>query len=168
MRNRFGRLAISRLLWGAFDAHDTLYIAGVSDYTTAEGLIRGGCAAVSLKGLEPTVAIDFPAGIQIDKDGRVVIIDSRGFSGAPGLDLFAPPKSGSLKLKLIAQNFLDDGGVVSSFALNKANTALFTAEPHYSLEYPYPNGGTEIGQFTPGSNGGDFIEGVAVTPASVP
>jgi hypothetical protein len=164
-----GGTKISRLLWGGFDAAGSLYVAGVDHYTTAVvGVVAGGCAATSLKVLKPNVAVNFVSGIQVDKSGRVAILDSQGAYGTPRLDLFAAPKPGSSKLKLIVQNFLNDSGVVVSFALSKDNTKLFTAEPHYSLEYNYPNAGFEIGVFSPGSNGGDLIEGVAVTPASVP
>lgn len=82
--------------------------------------------------------------------------------------MFAAPKFGSRQLKLVTQGALDDTGIVSSFALTKDGTRLFTAEPHYSLEYAYPNGGTEIGQLTPPPSGGDLIEEVAVTPAELP
>jgi hypothetical protein len=164
-----GSTQISRLLWGGFDSNATLYVAGVSNYTTVEvGAIHGGCNAKSLKLLKPSVAINFPSGVQVDPMGRVAILDSNGFSGAPSIDVFAPPKRGSTMLKLLTQSTLNDSGVVVSFALNKGATTMFTAEPHYSLEYPYPGGGTAIGQFTPPPSGGDLIEGVAVTPAELP
>ena len=68
----------------------------------------------------------------------------------------------------MTQGTLSDTGVVIDFALNKAGTELFTAEPHYSLEYQYPDGGYAIAQFSPPPSGGDVIEGVAVTPAELP
>jgi hypothetical protein len=164
-----GGTQISRLLWGGFDANATLYVAGVNNYTATEvGAIHGGCSAKSLKLLKPSVAITFPSGVQVDPMGHIAIVDSRGFSGAPSIDVFAPPKRGSTTLKLLTLSTLNDSGVVVSFALNKDATAMFTAEPHYSLEYLYPGGGNAIGQFTPPSSGGDLIEGVAVTPAELP
>lgn len=164
-----GDSKISRILWGGFDAGGTLYVAGVNNYTTAEiGVVRAGCSATALTVLKPTIAISFVAGVQVDTKGRVAIIDSRGFSGAPTVDVFAPARIGSHKLKLLTQGVLDDTGVVSSFALTRDGTRLFTAEPHYSLLYSYPGGGTEMGQLTPPPSGGDLIEGVAVTPAEVP
>jgi hypothetical protein len=146
-----------------------LYVAGINNYTTARiGRIAGGCNAASLTVLNPTVGISFAAGIAVDTLGRIAIVDSHGFSGSPLIDVFAPPRRGSQKLKLLAQATLNDSGVVSSFALNRDATLLYTAEPHYSLEYPYPGGGSAIGQLVPPPSGGDLIEGVAVTPAELP
>ena len=45
---------------------------------------------------------------------------------------------------------------------------LYTAEPHYSLEYAYPGGGYLEAQLTPPPSSGNLIEGVAVTPAEQP
>jgi DNA-binding beta-propeller fold protein YncE len=164
-----GGTKISRLLWGSFDAAGTLYVAGVENYTTAMiGAIAGGCHANSLKILQPSVSIAFAAGIQVDPQGRIAIVNSLGFSGAPQIDVFAPAKRGSRNLKLLSQNELLDSSVVSSFALSKDGAYLFTAEPHYSLAYPYPTGGSSIAQFVPPPSGGDLIEGVAVTPAELP
>lgn len=164
-----GGSKISRLLWGGFDATGTLYVAGVNHYTTTEiGSVAGECAASALRSLRPSVTIAFPAGIQVDPTGRIAVIDSIGFSGAPRIDIFAPPKRASRQLLLVEQATLADSGVVVSFALNKDGTELYTAEPHYSLEYPYPGAGNEIGEFLPPPSGGDLIEGVAVTPAEVP
>jgi hypothetical protein len=159
---------ISRPLWAAFDASGTLYVGGVNNYTTARiGRITGGCSATALSVLQPSTSISFVAGVQVDTLGRVAIIDSQGFSGAPSIDVFAPPKPGSTKLKLLSQAPLNDSSVVSSFALRKDEKELYTAEPHYSLEYPYPGGGNAMAQFTP-PGGGDLVEGVAVSPAESP
>lgn len=164
-----GGTKISRLLWAGFDASDTLYVAGVENYATAAiGEIAGGCHATSLKILIPSVSIAFASGIQVDPHGRIAILNSLGFSGAPQIDVFAPPKRGSRNLRLLSQNELQDSSIVSSFALSKDGAYLFTAEPHYSLEYPYPGGGASTGQFVPPPSGGDLIEGVAVTPAALP
>lgn len=164
-----GGRKISRILWGGFDAAGTLYVGGVEDYSIARvGAIAGGCQARSLRLLKPSVSIAFVAGIQVDPQGRIAIVNSLGFSGAPQIDVFAPPKHGSRSLKLLSQNKLLDSSIVSSFALSKDGATLFTAEAHYSLEYRYPEGGSSIGQFVPPPSGGDLIEGVAVTPAALP
>ncbi len=160
---------VSRLLWGGFDAAGTLYVAGINDYTTTKiGAIAGECNAGHLTVLNPNVAISFPGGIEVDPRGRIAVISSGSFSSAAQLDVFAPPRSGSPKLKLVAGGTLSNSGVVLSFSLNKAGTALFTAEPHYSLEYAYPSGGEALAQLSPPPSGGDVIEGVAVTPAEIP
>lgn len=164
-----GGSKISRLLWGGFDAAGTLYVAGVNDYTTTEiGSVASECAASTLRSLRPNVTIAFPAGIQVDPTGRIAVVESNGFSGAARIDIFAPPKRASRQLLLLEQGMLAETGVVVSFALNKDGTELYTAEPHYSLEYPYPKAGNEIREFFPPPSGGDLIEGVAVTPAAVP
>jgi hypothetical protein len=159
---------ISRPLWAAFDAGGTLYVGGVNNYATARiERITGGCSATSLSVLQPSTSISFVGGVQVDTLGRLAIIDSRGFSGAPSLDVFAPPKPASTKLKLLSQAPLNNSSVVSSFALRNDDKELYTAEPHYSLEYPYPGGGNTMAQFKP-PGGGDLIEGVAVDPAESP
>ncbi len=163
-----GNSKISRLLWGAFDAAGTLYVTGENDYTTARiGQITGGCAASSLEILKPNVTLTFPGGIQVDRQGRIALVDSHGFSGPPYLDVFLPPKKHSRVLAIDTQASLSDSMIVVSFALSHDGTTLYTAEPHDSIEYPYPHAGFSIGQIAP-PGGGDVIEGVAVTPAEIP
>lgn len=160
-----GGTKITRLLWAAFDAAGTLYVAGLENYTTAEiGEIPGGCDAATLTVLEPSTGIAFAAGVQVDPSGHIAVIDSQGFSGAAAIDVFAAPKRGSHKLELLSANSLQDTGVVSSFALTKDGAFLYTAEPHYSLEYQYPSGGSSVDKLVPPPSGGNLIEGVAVTP----
>jgi hypothetical protein len=163
-----GGSKISRVLWGAFDAAGRLYVAGVNNYTTARiGVIAGGCKATSLNVLSPTTTIHFVAGVQVDLQGHIAVVDSQGFSGLPSIDVFAPPRHGSRLLNLLSHATLNSSTIVSSFALTKDGTHLYTAEPHYSLEYSYPSGGTALEQLSP-PGGGDLIEGVAVTPAELP
>jgi sugar lactone lactonase YvrE len=163
-----GDSKISRILWGAFDANGTLYIAGENAYKTSRiGAILGGCSATSLTILNPGSTIGFPEGVQVDKNGHIAVGDSHGFGQAPSIDVYDPPKAGSHRLTLISQVALSDSGPVSSFAFTKDGTTLYTAEPHYSLEYAYPGGGYSIGELIPPGSG-DLIEGVAVTPAESP
>ncbi|HLX26486.1 MAG TPA: hypothetical protein VKR05_05790, partial [Candidatus Cybelea sp.] len=103
----------------------------------------------------------------VDPNGNVAIINGFGNSGAPSIDVFTPPADGSRRLKIRSQQPLLDSGTISSFALTKDGSTLYTAEPHYSLAYGYPNGGYAEAQLGPPS-AGDLIEGVAVVPAEVP
>jgi hypothetical protein len=114
--------------------------------------------------LKPSAPIHFAAGVQVDRQGRVAIVDSGAPTAPTTIDVFAVSKRHSHRLKLLSQAELDDSGVVSSFALTKDGAHLFTAEPHDSLEYAYPQGGSAQAQLSP-PTGGNLIEGVAVTPA---
>lgn len=164
-----GGTKISRLLYAAFNASGTLYVAGVNNYTTSRiGAIPGECSAKTLTVLQPNATVNFAAGVQIDPSGKVAVIDSNGFSGLPNIDVFAPPQPGSRILRLLSQYPLLDSSVVVTFALTKDGTKLYTAEPHYSLVYTYPFGGYALGQLSPPPSGGDLIEGVALTPAEIP
>jgi len=156
-----------KLLWDAFDANGNLYVVADLNYTKVViGSISGECNATSLTVLKPNVKIVWAAGIQVDTSNNVVIINGFGNSGIPTIDVFRSVAN-SRKLKVLSQQPLLDSGTVVSFALSKDGSTLYTAEPHYSLEYAYPNGGYAEGQLSPPS-GGDLIEGVAVVPAAVP
>ncbi len=163
-----GGTIISRTLSAAFARDGTLYVAGINAYTTAKlGVVTGECSATKLEALRPSVSINFPAGVQVDPRGNVATIDSGGPTRGTTLDVFAPPRQRSVRLKLLSQQTLHDSAVVTSFALTEDGTHIYTAEPHGSLEYAYPQGGYAEGQLSPPS-GGDLIEGVALTPAEVP
>lgn len=164
-----GGTTISGPLAGAFDANGTLYVDGVNGYTTSiVGVIAGECKATRLAKLEPTTSIHFAAGLQVDTNGNIAIVDSGGPTRGTSIDVFAPPESKSRRLKLLSQQPLLDSTVVVSFALTKDGRHLYTAEPHYSLEYSYPAGGYLEQQLAPPPSGGDLIEGVALVPAEVP
>lgn len=153
---------------GAFDASGTLYIAGLDKIYTRAHLasIGGECHATKLLRLQSTTKIHFAAGVAVDRTGNIVTIDAGDLSRGAALDVFAPPQPGSRTLELVSQNALLDTSVVSSFALTKDGSALYTAEPRDSLEYAYPQGGYALGELDPPH--ADLIEGVAVTPAEVP
>ena len=160
---------ISGPLAGAFDANGRLYVDGVNAYTTSRiGVVIGECSATTLTALKPNTSVHFAAGLQVDVDGNIAVVDSGGPTGLTTIDVFAPPKAGSKKLILFSQQPLLDSTVVASFALTKDGKHLYTAEPHYSLEYGYPYGGYLEEQLAPPPSGGDLIEGVTVTPAEVP
>ncbi len=156
-----------KILWDAFDASGNLYFAASLNYTSVViARIGGECNARSVIVLKPNVQIVWAAGIQVDTNNNIAIINGFGNSGAPTIDIFqAVPSSRKLK-ELSAQPLLDSGTIVS-FALTQDGSTLYTAEPHYSLAYGYPNGGYAEAQISPPS-GGDLIEGVAVVPAAVP
>jgi hypothetical protein len=161
-----GDSKISRLLSGAFDSSGTLYLTGVEAYSVSRiGMISGECKATTLTVLKPSIAISYAAGVQVDPNGNVAILDSYFFSGPPAIEVYSPPKPGSRKLKLLSQEFLDDSGIVVSFTLTKDGQALYTAEPHYSLKYRYPGGGYPIDQLVPPPSASDLDEGIAVTPS---
>lgn len=164
-----GNSNMSAMLWDAFDKNGNLYFTAVINYTTVViARISGECKATSLALLKPTAKIVWAAGIQVDPAGNVAIINGFGNSGPPSIDVFSPPPSGSHRLKIRSQQPLLDSGTISSFALTENGSTLYTAEPHYSLAYGYPNGGYAEAQLRPPPSGGDLIEGVAVVPAEVP
>lgn len=164
-----GNSNMTAMIWDAFDANGNLYFSAVIDYATVViARISGGCAATSLVVLKPNAKIAWAAGIQVDPAGNVAIINGFGNSGPPSIDVFSPPARGSHQLKIRSQQPLLDSGTISSFALTENGSTLYTAEPHYSLAYGYPNGGYAEAQLTPPPSGGDLIEGVAVVPAEVP
>ena len=162
-----GNANMTAMLWDAFDANGNLYFTAVLNYSKVViARISGECNATSLTVLKPNATIVWAAGIQVDPNDHVVILNGFGNSGAPSIDVFkASPKS--RKLKLLSQEPLLDSGTLSSFALTKDGSTLYTAEPHYSLAYAYPQGGYAEAELSPPS-GGDLIEGVAVVPADVP
>jgi hypothetical protein len=165
-----GDPTLAVLIYGAFDAHGNLYVAGLDNvYTTSRlGVINGECNATKLQVLRATAKIHFAAGVQIDAQGNVATVDSGGFSRGTTIDVFAPPKHGSARLNLISQNELADSSVVLNFALTKDGMYLYTAEPHYSLEYAYPQAGYTKGRLTPPPSGGNVIAGVAIVPPEIP
>jgi hypothetical protein len=156
-----------KILWDAFDASGNVYFAASVNYTkVAIARISGECNATSLTVLKPNTQIVWAAGIQVDTNDNVVIVNGFGISGAPTVDVFQAVPS-SRKLKLLSQSPLSDSGTIVSFALTKDGSTLYTAEPHYSLAYAYPQGGYAEAELSPPS-GGDLIEGVAVVPPAVP
>ncbi len=163
-----GTVELWAIFSGAFDAQGTLYVAGLNEiYTRAHlGAVSGECSATKMIRLQPTTKLHFAAGVAVDPSGNIATIDAGDPSRGAVLDVFSPPSPGSRTLKLLSQNALAATGVVSSFALTKDGTALYTAEPRDSLEYAYPGGGNPLGELNPPR--ADAIEGVAVTPAEVP
>lgn len=162
-----GKSNMTGMLWDAFDASGNLYVTAIINYSKVViARISGECNANSVTVLKPNTKIVWAAGIQVDSNGHVVILNGFGNSGIPSIDVFKA-RANSRKLKLLSQNGLLDSGTLSSFALTKDGSTLYTAEPHDSLEYAYPQGGYSEGQLSPPS-GGDLIEGVAVVPAAVP
>lgn len=163
-----GNADMTAMLWDAFDANGNLYFTAVLDYSKVViARVSGECNAASVMVLKPNIEIVWAAGIQVDPAGNVAIVNGFGNSGPPSIDVFTAPSDGSRRLKMRSQQPLLDSGTISSFALTKDGSTLYTAEPHYSLAYGYPNGGYAEAQLTPPS-GGDLIEGVAVVPAEVP
>lgn len=162
-----GTSNMTAMLWDAFDASGNLYFTAVLNYSTVViARISGECNATSLTVLKPNADIIWAAGIQVDTHNHVVILDGFGNSGPPSIDVFAAVPD-TRKLKLLTTAPLLDSGTISSFALTKDGSTLYTAEPHYSLAYGYPNGGYAEAQLSPPS-AGDLIEGVAVVPAAAP
>jgi len=163
-----GNSNMTAMLWDAFDANGNLYFTAVLNYSKVViARVSGECNATSLTVLKANSDIVWAAGVQVDPNDNVVILNGFGNSGAPSIDVFKAA-SGSRKLKLLTQAPLLDSGTISSFALTKDGGTLYTAEPHYSLAYAYPQGGYLEAQLTPPPSGGDLIEGVAVVPAEVP
>jgi NHL repeat-containing protein len=162
-----GKPYMTAMLWDGFDATGNLYFTAVKNYSsTLIARVSGECRASSVTVLKPSSKIVWAAGIQADTHNHIVILNGFGISGAPTIDVFKASPT-SRKLKLLSAQPLLDSGTVSSFALTKDGSTLYTAEPHYSLAYAYPNGGYAEGQLSPPSVG-DLIEGVAVVPAEVP
>jgi hypothetical protein len=162
-----GKSSMTAMLWDEFDANANLYFTAVLNYTKVViARISGECNATSVTVLKPNAQIVWAAGIQVDPNGNVAILNGFGNSGLPSIDVFKASPS-SRKLELLSDQPLLDSGTISSFALTKDGSTLYTAEPHYSLAYAYPQGGYLEEQLSPPS-GGDLIEGVAVVPAAVP
>lgn len=162
-----GKPSMTAMLWDAFDANGNLYFTAVLNYSKVVlARISGECNATAVNVLKTSAQIVWAAGIQVDPNNNVVIVNGFGNSGIPSIDVFKAFRN-SRKLKLLSQAPLLDSGTISSFALTKDGSTLYTAEPHYSLAYGYPNGGYAEAELTPPS-GGDLIEGVAVVPAEVP
>ena len=131
----------------AFDHAGNLYITGV--YGSDAGIlgkIEGGCNAKKIKILSTTNTINTAYGIQIDKAGRIAVLDSYDISYPFSyIYIYNPPIKGSLGTP-VSTTSLDVQNETTSFAFVASGKALYATElggrsVDYVDRYDYPAGG---------------------------
>jgi hypothetical protein len=144
----------------AFDNAGNLYIKGFS--STAQkvvGKIIGGCKAKKIILLKTTNSLGWDGGgIQIDKSGRIAVLDyQNGFV----IFTYNPPTNGSLGSP-ITTTPLTGSSSPQAFAFLASGLDLFTADdsPGVSNEYDYAAGGAAESTI----NVGGLPFGVAASP----
>ncbi len=157
----------------AFDHAGNLYVTGV--YGSNEGIlgkIKGGCNAKKIEVLSTTNTINTAYGIQVDKAGRIAVLDSYDISYPFSyIYTYNPPIKGSLGAP-VSTTSLNVQNETTSFAFVASGKALYATElggmsTDYVDQYDYPAGGAPEQIITIGGGGGQVFA-TAVTPPLVP
>jgi hypothetical protein len=158
----------------AFDHAGNLYITGgaVGSNYTVLGEIKGGCSAKTIKVLSTTNTINTAYGIQIDKAGRIAVLDSYDISYPFSyIYTYNPPIKGSLGAP-VSTTSLDVQNETTSFAFLASGKGFYATElggmsTDYVDQYDYPAGGAPEQIITVGGGGGQLYA-TAVTPPLIP
>ena len=115
--------------------------------------VNGQMPAIELTGTL-VVGADFPAGVLVDKQGNLLVVDP---SNNSSLAIYAPPYTGAPSSRI------GFNGGASYCALNKRETRLYCTDYEYgSVDvYKYPTG-AYLYSFTSGLNWNDVPEGMAL------
>jgi hypothetical protein len=147
----------------AFDAAGNLYVVGINNNPNV-GEVVGGCKAKKIKPLKTSNTIGFAGAIEIDKAGRIAILDD----SAGVISTYDPPKHGSLGTP-VSTTPLTTLPCSSTFAFVASGKDLYAADQcGWSYEFDYPVGGAAENSLTKPPSGSPRAWGVAVTPPLVP
>ena len=156
--------------YAGFDRKGNLYTVGRnSSNTTVVGKIDGGCNAKRVRTLTINNTIGFPGDIEVDKAGRIAILDS-SYNDAV-IDTYNPPKRGSLGSP-ISITPLTVPYYAGPFIFQASGRGLWLLYQTYgsssetASEYAYPAGGAAQKSII--STASQTYDDVAVTPVLVP
>ncbi len=153
----------SYLAYGAaFDHNGNFYFDGAnSTFSSVFGEISGGCKATKARLLTTTNTVKFAQGIQIDKRGRVAVVDT----SSALIDTYEPPKKGSFGSP-VSTTLLTGSSNPVTIAFLSSGCAFYVTDGTDDVvnEYKYPAGGAATNTI---SVGGTAL-GVSVTPPLVP
>jgi hypothetical protein len=162
--------------YAAFDHAGNLYITGTfgSNAATVLGEVKGGCNARKIEVLSTTNTLNFLGGIQIDKAGRIAVLESyccQGNQIVSNIYTYNPPIKGSLGTP-VSTTSLDVQNTTTSFAFLASGKAFYAAElggssTDYVDRFGYVAGGAPEQIITVGG-GGAQVFATAVTPPLVP
>ncbi len=147
------------VLFDAFDQRGNLYIDGFgTSRVAALGEISGECKAKKIKSLTTSNHIGVPEGIQVDKAGRIAILDQ----GDDTIYAYNPPHDRALGNPVSTTPLL--GISANTFVFLASGVDLYAGSNWGDAgEYHYPAGGTAKKMIT--TSGSAW--GLAVTPALI-
>ncbi len=148
----------------AFDAAGNLYVVGINNNPNV-GEVIGGCKAKKIKPLTTSNTIGFAGAIEIDKAGRIAILNDSAQGGV--IYTYDPPKNGSLGTPVSTTPLTLT--CPSTFAFLASGKDLYAADQcGWSYKFDYPVGGAAENSLTKPPSGSPRASGVAVTPPLVP
>jgi hypothetical protein len=157
---------LAYMFYDAFDKKGNLYFtADDLNYNAVIGEIEGGCNAKAITILTTANPLTYPYGIQVDRAGRIAIINSGG-SNYDVLDVYDAPTNGSLGMPVSVVDLVTPAYPIA-FAFSASNADVYSAEQGsggLANTYAFPAGGNALESITVGG----APEAVAVTPARFP
>lgn len=149
--------SFARVYFGAFDAHDNVYVDGLDSSGFAiGGEISGGCSAKTISNLNLS-GVTFPGGMAVDTAGNIDILDQ----DQSAIEAYAP---GQFSKPLFSVP-LPTGSDFVTFAFAASGKRIWAPSASATLgEFKYPKGGNAVNTVS------GLIEptGVAVMPVEVP
>lgn len=153
----------ARVFFAAFDANGLLYVDGLNGgYQASVGTVFGGCNARGISNIGLIYTIGFAGGIQIDRAGRIAIVDAVRTQ----VDTYDPPVSGNFG-NPVSTSPLDGSVSPLGIALLASGNHFYVADSAgagVAREYAYTAGGAPQNAI---AVGGQPL-GVAVTPYAKP
>jgi len=152
----------------AFDNRGNLYVTALDpNYNFVIGEVRGGCRATTITPLTTTNMLHEAYAVQVDQWGRIVVINYTGGSGYDVLDVYEPPKNGSLGSPIKDIEVVDGITLPVDYVFSASNGAVYTAEQGGGgvlNSFDFHGGGTPERSIVVGG----APQGVAAYPPLVP
>jgi hypothetical protein len=151
-----------RVYFGAFGPRGNFFISGENaSGTPIFGEVKGECSATSITTLAIKNSIEFPGGVQVDKNGDILFEDQEGLA----IYAYKAPTGGSFGAP-VATTQLENAGDPVTFALTAAESTVWTADASLveGIAYKFPAGGDAIHKIS--SPSFEQPIGVIVTPVA--